>query len=138
MFVILIEKKNNTPFTTDIVLEVPTDESGTINWKTMAPLNYYSERYKKNFVVPAGFETDLASVPHDFLAWFVGGGRGNAAAVLHDWLYRQGVKHHQIKTQQEADNTFYDAMLDCKVPAWRAWTMYQGVKYMGKGSFHTE
>jgi hypothetical protein len=114
------------------------NESGLINWKTIEPLNYDSVRYKKHFVVPKDFETDLASVPHDLLAWFVAGGRGNAAAVLHDWLYRQGVKFKQIKTQEEADFTFYDAMLDCQVPAWRAWTMYQGVRYLGKGSFHKE
>lgn len=123
------------PFTTPIWLQVPTDESGTLNWKTLEALNFWSNQYQRNFVVPKDFETDLASVPHDLLAWAVGGGRGNAGAVLHDWLYRNGYAHKQIYKREQADNLFYEAMLDCKVPKWRAWLMYWAVRMFGKKAF---
>jgi len=118
------------PFTTPIVLQAPTDESGTLNWKTVEPLNYDSVRYGKHFVVPKDFETDLASVPHDFLAWFVAGGRGNAAAIIHDFQYSQP-KLRQAKSREEADYVFYEAMIDTGVSAWRAWLMYRAVRALG-------
>lgn len=49
------------------------------------PLVYQGQREK--FIVPAGFTTDLASVPK-FLWWILPPfGRHSRAAVLHDWLY---------------------------------------------------
>ncbi|WP_169731738.1 DUF1353 domain-containing protein [Sphingomonas jaspsi] len=41
-------------------------------------------------VVPAGYVTDLCSVPSFARAWVPTSGRVSKAAVLHDWLLDQG------------------------------------------------
>lgn len=38
-------------------------------------------------IVPAGYRTDLASVPRIPLAYLLFGGRARRAALLHDYLY---------------------------------------------------
>ena len=82
-------------------------------------------------MVPANFETDLASVPRFPLTWLLSGGRADAAAVLHDWLYRSGCKFKQIKTREEADDVFLEAMQSTGVPRWPCLAMYHAVKQTG-------
>ena len=51
-------------------------------------LIYYSYTLKCLIHVPKGFKTDLASVPRWLIfAYSLFGNLGNAAAVLHDFLY---------------------------------------------------
>ena len=65
--------------------------------------------------MPAGFVTDLASVPRLPLAWWVAGGRAARPAVLHDWCYQ----HHELLladgsrvpvSRSEADALFAEAI----------------------------
>lgn len=73
-----------------------------------APLVYVDER-GQTWVIPAGFKTDLASIP----AWvpglvrvFFGSALQNAdAAILHDWLYATGTL-----SRSEADALFREAL----------------------------
>lgn len=55
-------------------------------WSLLAPLHYVSD-IGGAIVVPEGFITDLASVPRLPFAYLLTGGKANAAAVVHDWLY---------------------------------------------------
>jgi hypothetical protein len=115
------------PFTTPIELVVPSKEGD--EWVTREALNFWSVKKQKHYVVPAKFKTDLAS------HWLVRGSI-NGPAVLHDWLYRFGVKFKQIKTQQEADDVFYEAMRDTGVSPPVAYAAYWAVKMFGYFSFN--
>ena len=124
------------PFTTEIKVAVPTDESVRPMWRVLEPLNFHSEKFNKDYVVPAGFLSDLASVPRVPIAWLAAGGAGNAAAIVHDWLYNYGVKFKQIADRAEADEIFFEAMVDCRVPLWRAWVMFGAVRRFGAAHFN--
>lgn len=53
-------------------------------------------------------------------------GYGDAAATLHDWLYRTG----QLP-RQECDRLFRLALIDSGVAPWRAWIFWAGVRLGG-------
>lgn len=75
-------------------------------------------------VVPAGFETDLATVPR--LLWPICAPhdpRYAGAAVLHDYLY-----DWDGFTRVVADGIFYEAMRALGTPRWKAVMMYVGVR----------
>lgn len=122
------------PFTTEIALSAPLDERRG-SWKTLQPLNFRSEKFQKHFVVPAGFESDLASVPRVPIVYWLVGGRGAAAAVLHDWLYRNGVRFNQIGKRVEADQVYFEALVDTRVPLYCCWAMFAGVRLGGRKAF---
>lgn len=70
---------------------------------------------KRRFAVPAGFVTDLDSVPRLPVIWLLLKGRSRAAAVLHDWLYSEG-----LVSRREADAIFFAAM-KATAPAAPVW-----------------
>lgn len=105
---------------------VKEDDGGGALWKLASPLVWESDVIG-TVVVPIDFETDLASVPRLPLTWLLAGGVGNAAAVVHDYLYT--IKY---PTKEVADNEFYHAMLYTKVPKWKAWCMYKAVSWFGE------
>lgn len=57
-------------------------------------------------VVPAGFRTDLASVPRLPGMFLLFGGKARKAAVVHDYLYSTG------RDREFADSVFLHAMKD--------------------------
>src|SRR6266567_2531715 len=54
-------------------------------WVLLHPLKYTTAD-GKIFTIPAGFHTDLATVPAVFRWWIDVTGKHERAAVLHDWL----------------------------------------------------
>ncbi len=76
--------------------------------------------------VPAGFETDFASVPRFFWRIVPPFGRYSPAAVVHDFLYFSG----QV-SRKDADETFYRLMGSLGVPDWKRWAMYYAVRAFG-------
>ena len=73
--------------------------------------------------VPAGFETDFASVrPLRNIAV----GYGHAAATIHDRLYATGEL-----SRYWSDRVFYHALRASGVARWRARLMYAGVRIGG-------
>lgn len=81
--------------------------------------------------VPAGFLTDLATIP-----WPLTGipgaaryGNHNRAAVLHDWVYRRKglLDDGFLMTRAEADKLFLDVMSEDGV-GWQRWPMYWAVR----------
>jgi len=73
--------------------------------------------------VPAGFETDYASVPR--LAWplFPPRGPWSKAAVIHDYLCSNDVCSRPL-----ADAIFREIMRELGVPRWRRAVMYVAVR----------
>jgi hypothetical protein len=82
--------------------------------------------------VPAGFETDFASVPRPL--WVVEPPLGDAgkAAVLHDWLYETGER-----SRAEADRIFSEAMQVLEVSAWKRGLIYAAVRAFGGRGYRT-
>lgn len=74
-------------------------------YKLTRNLVYYSELTRHTLTVPAGFVTDFASVPRLPIAYWLYGGRSNAAAVVHDCLYRW-----PFENRLTADRIFNEAM----------------------------
>lgn len=70
------------------------------------PLEFESESLGRVVVVPAGFETDLASVPRLPFAYLLFGGVGDPAAVVHDYAY----SGRERITRAQADALFREAL----------------------------
>jgi hypothetical protein len=82
--------------------------------------------------VPAGTETDGASVPRAFWSIFDPFGEYFAAAVIHDFLYSPGNIEF---TRFESDVIFKEAMYNVGVPWYRREIIYQAVRIFGGSSY---
>ena len=81
--------------------------------------------------VPAGYRTDLASVPRiPGIYWRVGN-RAVLPSIVHDYLFEKNPYHW---TRKQADQIFWEAMADERDPPWGTtrWLMYAGVR-VGSG-----
>jgi hypothetical protein len=105
------------------------DNTDDGQWILCAPLVYQSDVAQQTFTVPAGFQTDLASVPRLPLVFLLAGDSARKASVVHDWLYTT----HPV-TRDVADAVLKEASLLTGVPKWRAWLMWAGVRIGGGGS----
>lgn len=82
----------------------------------------------KKYVVPKGFETDLASIPRLLWPIFAPQYSGFVApAILHDYLYRC---NNNI-TRQFADEVLYSALITEDVTPFTASKFYLGVRLFG-------
>lgn len=79
-------------------------------------------------VVPAGFQTDLASVPRFFWRVFPRSGLWNPAAIIHDYLYSLNCK---AITRSGADAIFYELMRVRGVRHTQALLMWFAVRTFG-------
>ncbi|MFM0738569.1 DUF1353 domain-containing protein [Paraburkholderia xenovorans] len=102
--------------------------SGRGTWRLLSPLVYRSDIAGMTLTVPAGFETDFASVPRVFFAFMLVGDTAHEASALHDWLYTE----HTV-SRQMADAVLREAARASGVPAWRAWLLWAGVRIGGGG-----
>lgn len=100
-------------------------------WTTCTPLVYSSSVAGRILTVPAGFKTDLASVPRLPVVYLLCGGRANKPAVLHDWLYSSGTLPRDV-----CDAVFLEAMGVVGVPWVYRKLMYAGVR-LGGASHYT-
>ena len=82
-------------------------------------------------VVPERFESNLASIP--WLLWpiFPPHGRYDAAALVHDFLYRKKCRVSRFL----ADAIFRELMAHLGVPRWRRVCMFYAVRWFGWRSF---
>ena len=93
-------------------------------YRLTAPFVVDYERRK--FLVPAGFETDFASVPRGLWNIFPPSGRYSKAAVLHDYLYRVSKL-----SRKHCDEIFLNCMNALGVPYPQRYAMYWGVRMFG-------
>ena len=78
------------------------------------------------FVVPAGTETDFASIPRILWGIVAPFGRHSIAAIVHDYAYRNGGM-----TRWEADAVFRSLMQRAGVGSVRRWFMWAAVRCFG-------
>ena len=100
-------------------------------WRLLALFSYLDPDHGL-VEVPAGFETDFASVPRWPLTFALLGSYGHAAAVIHDWLYTTG----QL-SRADADRVFLNALRSSGIARWRAWLMWAGVRIGGAKRYKT-
>ena len=109
------------------VREHEEDERGNV-FTLLRPIE------KFGVIVPAGFESDGASVPR--LLWGVVFPRDDRqalfAALFHDYLYRT---HPAGWTRAEADEAFHFLLLEGGVSFIRALRAYLGVRIFGKSAW---
>ena len=87
-----------------------------------------------SFAVPAGFPTDLASIPKRARGIIPQIGPNIQAAIAHDWCYTHDILLRGRKmTRSEADQLFLDGMTSLGVPWLRRKIMYLSVRVGGKG-----
>ena len=77
--------------------------------------------------VPAGFETDFASVPQVLQNVLRPWDTYGEAAVIHDWLY-----WNQQTDRKTADDVLLEAMESSNVPAWKERCIYLAVRAFGE------
>lgn len=85
--------------------------------------------------VPAGFQSDGASVPRFFwrAVFPPGDVHALAGAFLHDYVYRT---HPAGWTREEADRTFREVIHADGVPLFRAWLAWLGVRLFGLSAWN--
>ena len=111
------------PFTGDVVVRELAAGDGS-RWQLVEPLVYQGR--DEEFVVPAGFTTDFASVPQS-LTWLVPRyGRYTKAAILHDHLWRLCAEGRFAWA--DADGILRRAMRELGVPLLRRWLMWGAVR----------
>lgn len=94
-----------------------------------APLERTASGFR--LTIPRAFETDFASVPRLPIAFWLTGGVGDRAAVLHDYLY-------SVQAPRPWADLVYRAALKAEgVWAWRRQLMYLGVRLAG-GAYYEE
>lgn len=86
-------------------------------------------------VVPAGYITDLSSVPRYF--WRIIPPHTTEArlgSVVHDWIYSHGWREWSRK---EADQLFYKLLLWQGMGMCKAWLMHKAVRLGGRGGWRS-
>ena len=118
---------NRARFTTELVLS----PYGAASWILRQPLKYLPRAHAVKIVAPAGFETDLASIPRVMRPLFPVHGPHTRAAVIHDWLYHDQRIGGQWIKRATADWIFYEAMRGRGTNWLMARSMYYAVRSGG-------
>lgn len=116
-------------FLSKCVLEIADNEDDG-KWIVHDPLIYQSDVAARIITVPAGFPTNLASVPRLPVVFLLTGSTSNEAAVVHDYLYSTGIVSREI-----ADKVLEEASAVTGVPWWRRKLMYFGVRFGGSSHY---
>lgn len=93
-------------------------------------LMYSSDAANLTITVPRGSETNFVTGRKLLIVRRIVQDKMNAAAVIHDSLYSDGMLSRQL-----ADEVFREAMLVSGVARWRAWAAWSAVRLMG-GQFY--
>jgi hypothetical protein len=117
-------------FRSELTLREADDNVDDGQWVVCVSLVFASLVAGMVITVPAGFRTDLASVPRLPLIYWLCGGRANKPATLHDYLYSTGLVPRAI-----ADAIFLEAMAAVGVPRVYRLLMWAGVRVGGASHF---
>lgn len=101
------------------------DEFGPVH-EVVEPFGFASDLLQREILVPVGYRTDLASVPRLPFVYLVVGGRGNKAAVIHDYLYTS-----RITSRKQADYVFAEALRTTGYGRLVVGLMWSGVRLGG-------
>lgn len=112
--------------------QLEDQENGTTA-KLLAPLTYTTQDGWA-ITVPAGFETDFASIPRALWAVIPPRGKYNRPAIIHDLLYRTA-PYDPVRrtpcTQARADSILREACQDCDDRFTQRWAIYLGLRLGG-------
>jgi hypothetical protein len=99
-------------------------------YKLFEPLIYMTDEIPgmPEILVPAGYQSDFASVPRLFWRLFPPGGPYRAAAVVHDWLCDVRPK---ACSHVQAAKVFREAMENLGVGKLTRTAMYNAVRWFG-------
>ena len=103
------------------------------NWRVVEDFTYVVGSRKLGVwkvEIPAGFETDFASVPRALWWLFPPAGKWGKSAVVHDRLYRTGWASRAV-----ADAIFLEAMHVLGVGRCKRLVMYFAVRLCGGPSY---
>jgi len=117
------------PFKSELHLRTHASQE---KWELTAPL-FYLTKADQMIVVPVGYRTDLASVPR--LAWVIvprDDPMARRPSVVHDYIYTDLTKRF---TKAEADQIFYQALLEQGMHKPLAWLMWCAVRIGGRGNW---
>jgi hypothetical protein len=98
----------------------------SIGWRP----NAGDEQHYAPIDVPAGFVTDLASIPWYLWSWLPNDGPYMHAAIIHDWIYWD-----QSRSRDEADNILWIDMTDLGVGYVTRQMIYQAVSRLGQAAW---
>jgi len=118
-----------TPLDADLIRSEPENI-----WKLNKPFVIAHDDYGI-IEVPAGFETDLASVPRFFFAYLIAGGKASKSAVVHDYLHC--IDAVPDLSRREVDYVFLELMIVEGVAYWRRQLMWLMVRLFGGFVFKT-
>ena len=117
-------------FTSELV--VKRDVGNDDAWIVQEPLVWEDDKYE--IKVLRGFDFDFASIPKIITNILPKNGQEyDRAACLHDALYAS-----RWLPKKECDKLFYEAMLSDGVSKYRAWSMYQAVKWFGGSAYECD
>ena len=88
---------------------------------------YFVEGINEGVTVPAGFQTDFASIPRLFTPLIQKMGKHSKASVLHDYLYSEP----KFRSRKECDMIFLDALKAAGVSKVKRMAMYYGARIGG-------
>jgi len=120
----------------------PAIRSGRSLWALQKELTYQTGPDKEEVInVPAGFVTDLASIPRPIWSFFPPDGPWVKGAIVHDFLYytqgtgewygRRGIVREQPYTRAESDGILREAMADRGIGAWAKFVIWSAVRLGG-------
>lgn len=119
----------------------PAIRAGRSLWALQRPMTYHTVAGDP-IVVPAGFVTDLASIPRPVWSFYPPDGPWVKAAVVHDFLYdtqgdgrwgkSQGVKRATPYTRREADDILLEGMIDRRIGPWERTVIWVAVRLGGR------
>jgi hypothetical protein len=87
------------------------------------------------FIVPTGFETDMASIPRQFHNILSPLGEYAPAAVFHDWAYSKCSNGHFPADRKMADDTFKELMFNLGIGWMQREIIYRAVRLFGGASY---
>lgn len=96
-----------------------------LKWTLLKHFVFISD-YAGQIVVPAGFETDLLSIPKPFRQ-HIDMVHGAEAAVIHDFLYYS----QHIKNRKLCDKILLEGLLELNISKIKAYIIYFGVRVGG-------
>ena len=117
-----------TRFISPVIVEVIPARTGSRIYRLKESLEYVTSLIPDDpiIVVPAGYESDGASVPRVFWSFFPPSGQYTKAAILHDWL----CDTRKIPSST-AHAIFAEALQDLRVPRRVRWPMSWAVRLFG-------
>ena|GEM_PF-719504 len=121
----------------------PSIRAGRSLWALQRPMSYYAgENRDEEIVVPAGFVTDLASIPRLVWSFYPPDGPWVKAAIIHDFLYdtqgdgrwnsTTGVSRAEPYSRAESDGILLEGMAERSVGRWERFVIWASVRLGGQ------